>query len=164
MVCTRRLSEVVLAVVGAVVLWARESRGHWSCARRDAEESNASSPALHVLAASRKKLLHPKVPGMNWQLLCCPAFYCFPRKPQMRLYGTVWWTYPYGTCPVVGVQQPDKKEWLKDESRYRDELCCPNLYRLAKLMAKLGGEVDCPPNECQEEKCRFVSLLRGGSD
>lgn len=65
---------------------------------------------------------------------------------------------------MVGVEQPNKKECLKDESRYRDELCCPSLYRLAELKAKLGGEADCPPNECEEEKCTFVSLLRGGSD
>lgn len=39
---------------------------------------------------------------------------------------------------MAGVQQSKKKQWLKDESRYGDELCCPSLYFLAKLMAKLG--------------------------
>lgn len=70
----------------------------------------------------------------------------------------------YRIFPVVGVQQTNKKEWLKDESRYRDEICCLCLYRLARLMDKLGGWVNCPPNESQKEKCTFVSLRIGGSD
>lgn len=91
-------------------------------------------PCTFLLPAG-KKLLYPKLPVMNWYLLCCPAFFFLSKKPHPRLHDTTWWMYAHRTSPVVGVQQPNKKEQLKDGSRCTDELCCPSLYRLAKLGA-----------------------------
>lgn len=82
----------MLAVVGTVI-WTREKRGHWSgsSARRDTEECNISSPALHILAACRKKAAVPKATCGELVALGCPAFFFFPKKPRLRFHGTAWW-------------------------------------------------------------------------
>lgn len=145
MVCARRLRKVVLTIEGTVILWTREKRGHWrkSSARKNTEELHVSFPALPILVACWKKSCCTQS-YLWWTGNFCAALLSsvFSKKPQPRLHGALWWIYLYRIFPVVGVQQTNKKEWLKDESRYRDEICCLCLYRLARLMDKLGmGEL-----------------------
>ena len=87
MVCARRLRKVVLTIVGTVILWTREKRGHWSRsnARRDTKECNANSPALRILAAYRKNAAVPKATCDELVAFVLPWFLLFFQKASAKV-------------------------------------------------------------------------------
>lgn len=99
-------------------MWIRENRSCWSRStdRKDAEKFHASFQAIYIFVVSMKEAAVPQTTYVMDSSSCAtlPMFLFFQEaSAKVALYWVVVLTQ--GTLPVLGIQQPNKKEWLKEE-------------------------------------------------